>query len=1760
MSKTITKKKSKQKEVDPKFGVSEWDPAELDVRHTRHGTYESRPPPRGGTWRDQIKKEAYKLRQRQREEESPEFISPHSTTDTMDTDEAQEINKQITERIEKEPEGAEYLNVIGEERYENVGVTLDTGPTFSTVTGMQAEAEKAQQTYEEIEGLEDSHIVSFPKLDKEKEALRRKTQGERVPFETENVLTSLTSISGPPPMAFTDPSDFDEVIKEGDEYLSRVEEELENEGKKQVLSRVEKGFAKTVKWETINFPLNQLMKYHLRLPFPHAPKVLSRNPRMWVSKTPILEHPAVLIAIPEWENKYGTKSYAVDVKEGYIYAVRSEDWERLVERAYVAIEEPLDPDHVTPAEKELSAGKVQTLDSKEKVPIAESTRKDAKEPIREGSGVPGTDFLESEPRHRVPTKEIETPRRKLSFGNLTDDEEIAEEIEKDIKDAEQAQWALETERMQIEIERVSLEKERQRIAEERLKALRQQRKRLEKSIMKMSNEMSRDIELVTEDRKQRRINMENEYLNQIDLEEAAVDDYFPVLTRVEEIQPDVMTTDSQISSTVDPIEFMDEEALMKLKLKHMRADQCRTRTHKMYKLFLESATDSKKKESLEHMLLATINNLDRKMSKFKEGLDDYDQKEQYVLTQSERLQLEQEKALQEQRELQEVLQGLQEKHKVAEEELKALQKEKDDSDKRKKEMEDKINKERKAKIWREQRLEEERQKLKDLAYPLTYTSPIGKRKRKEKGSLKGEEEEDKKIREQQDRLLAERLAEKERKEREIRDKNLAEQLQKKQRLEKDEQEKFLTEQLLERERQEEEEMMKIKREQEQLDREEQIKLEKERQFTLTEEQEKLQRKELERLRKEHQKTLEKEKREKEKKQAQRKARKPTEEEQKQEKESLLDTLHSVVNGHKPSKPKDLGWDYQKDKEARRVFERKKELQKLRERERERKSKYCPECRYPKHPGECPCKLCGKKGHKFKDCPKLKPPKKVPETTMDFCTECMVPHPPGKCICKLCKTIGHLATECPWLEEAKATAKPPELDERDEEPEVLFCLHCRSETHRIEDCAAHKVAQAKRKRVWCEKCKQYGHTIAECLDEEQEQRNQEIEREILKRKQQLEEIDKKMQQVKRQAEKDIGKPPQDRDTRDYPVGGRKPTTKPRKPDREPEPPPPPREGPPSGPPVGGAGGGGEPPEGDDPSDPDDSDSDESDEEESDNTEATEESGFLYDEKGRKIDIAQFYEAIRKRKKKTAKGEDEIPFKVVRGPRGHRGSKGRKGPPGDPGVSQNLDRSIDANVTIDTAGLEKTFRDMGESMKEVFTSQQIFNRTMKDTLEASTKAQEKQTEALEKLNISTKQRDHDHMFASIKPYDGKDPKEFDTWIEQIMTACKISGRNPKLVALAKSTGAVTEVILSMKQGVTWVEFVEELRRCFSDSKTRVHAAAIYNEFRRQDDNENLRSYIHKYTRLHREATGKATDEEFDTHNKLHFLSRLRNSTIATKISQSEEFEKFDRYSLKNCIEKALMLESRLQIREMVTIARENLENKDPKVMEMSEEGEEQQEELNILSEDKGPGRFKNPNLANLICYKCGGYGHYGKDCPEANQALDQLEDRIVGRIEHSFNAYTPVTLQYMNDMIVKAAKLEVSRRLAKKKLEKLKNQKGGDPQDKTQYPTGRGRGQPPRQGQQVGRPPLTPTAPPMPAQQTPQPTTTRGRGRGGANVVAKRGGRQGTPPPQDPQQTTKKVTFQQPAQVKVKTEPEQIKVGPNPFLQPNPFTPPHLARNS
>ena len=711
------------------------------------------------------------------------------------------------------------------------------------------------------------------------------------------------------------------------------------------------------------------MKYDIALPFGYEPRVSKKGASMWIERTPFTDAPVINIQISEWKDTYGTLEYAIDVKKGHLFAIKEDDWIRLEEKGRICTKEPLEPNHFTPIQKESPSLRLQTLDSKEKVPIAESTRKDIKN-------------TESEPRSKPPTETIPTPVRRLSFERMSEDEEINEAIKKEKDEVEQVQWELEKERMRLAIEKANLENRKFRIAEDRLRALRQQRKVLEDSIMKMSQEIAQDVDMTTADRKQRRINMENEYLNQIDYEEGAVQEYLPTLLRAEEVLPDVMTTDSQISSTVDPIEFMDEKALWNLKLKHMRADQCKTRTHKMYKLLIESAKDPQRREELEQMLIATINSLDKKMGKFKAHLDDYDQKE-YVLAKSEQVQKEQEKALKEGQGLKEALEGLQDEQRNTQEELSALQKEKEEADKKQAALREKINEERRKKIQKEQQLEQERQKLKALE----------KRKR-EQEELKLEKDKDKKIREERDREMARKIAEQERRDSEKRDQEIAKKLQEKQKLEKEEQDRKLAEQL-EKERKEEEEMMKKKRQ------EEHIRIE-----------EAKQREELYRIEREHQKLLEKERKAKEKRKISKKPSKPTREEQKKEKENLMDTIETLINGKKPKKPKDLGWDYQKDKEAEKVFERKKELKRQREEEKARKYRDCPECRFPKHPGEeCPCKICGKRGHKMEDCPKLKSPPKKP-LEEDFCIECKKIHPLGRCMCKLCKTEGHLAAECP----------------------------------------------------------------------------------------------------------------------------------------------------------------------------------------------------------------------------------------------------------------------------------------------------------------------------------------------------------------------------------------------------------------------------------------------------------------------------------------------------------------------------------------------------------------------------------------------------------------------------------------------------------------------------------------------------------------------------------------------------------------------------
>ena len=746
MSRVVRKTKIRERnKVSSQYGVADPDPADLDIKQTRNKKYQAKPPQSGGTWKDK-----YQGRQGS---ESPIFMSTTSA-DAMSTDEAMEISKRIDEEVEKEKQQGriqiEQTPILGGD---------DTLPTVEELQTPKGEG----GVYEEInEEMDTSGIVAFhPKhhekirgfVEEEKKEKRKTQEGGRVPFSSAADREQLLEVGKVPPLTYGNDIDFDRILQEGDEFISRtysmLDEQKENEESMSfvILSKrtedrdlVPQSYKdsenmSTELYENITQELKEIMPFELYLPVSDSSKITDREPKLWVKHTPFEGNPAVIIQIEEWLQEFGTRDYAVDTKIGVIYAIKGKRWDRLGPKAFVS-KEPVNKG--TPVMGPIDKP-VHSPDSKQPVPVAESTRKDP----TVYSNVPPE--AESLPRPDPKYSQIPpTPKRRLSFGDVTDEEEN-EGIKEDIEEARRAEEALAQERDRIEKERLKLLKDQQDANRARVIALRQQRKRLEESIAQMSQEMGQDQNIVYKDRLTRRQNLINEYQNQIDREEQIVDDFIDNLDEIKEITMETMTTDSALSSTADPVEFLDEEALMKIRLKQIRAEQCKSRSVKMYKHFIKKAQklkDSKEKQHMEELMLATLKSLRRKIEKYQKVLSSHEEREvQYFSALEKHTQEAEEKT-----KLQEEEVRIKEKQRLAKIELEKMKNEERMAEQKRKELESKIAQERQKQVQTAERLEKERTRLKRL------------QKEKEEKLLTAKFlEKEKKERDEQERKLTEKI-------------------------------------------------------------------------------------------------------------------------------------------------------------------------------------------------------------------------------------------------------------------------------------------------------------------------------------------------------------------------------------------------------------------------------------------------------------------------------------------------------------------------------------------------------------------------------------------------------------------------------------------------------------------------------------------------------------------------------------------------------------------------------------------------------------------------------------------------------------------------------------------------------------------------------------------------------------------------------------------------------------------------------------------
>ena len=1221
MSRVVRKSKTKER-VSAQYGVADFNPADLDVRQTRHSQYSALPPITGGTWRGQ-------LASRQRSE-SPEFIS--TTPVAMSTDEAIELSKKIDEEVAQEELNQEEL-------------VISTAPepedTLPTVAELQT-PKTTEEFYEEIkEGLESSGIISFPKLQKALEekiaqekaqAKVQAVQGPRAPLATGPESDQLYSITTVPALTYGEGPDFDAILREGDEFLEKTYSLLGMDDKEEersqsfvVLGREDQEISSSI-YENITQELRDIMPNELYLPTANNRKVSNRDPKVWVRQTPFEGNPAIIVKVEEWLKEVGTRDYAVDVQFGVIYATKGNKWERMPISAEVSTEKVTKG---TPVMGPIDES-VKTPSSKDPVPVAESTRKEGPTYANEPTGRLVTDATpdpESVPRPQLTKTPIfENPKKKLHFEIESDDERNGEQIQKEIREAQEAEEALRIERQRFEEERLELAKQQYEASKEKLVALRLQRKRLEESIAQMSAELTHNSQLSYKERLTRRQNLVNEYHNQIERENQLVEDFLDKTEEQRDVTMETMTTDSALSSTADPIDFLDEAAMMKIKIKHIRAEHCQTRSLAMYRHFIKKARDlgrTKDQEDLENLMLATTKSLERKIVKYKRILDSCDTREQqyFAVIEQKRKDDEAKKMADKKKRAEEEEAELQKKHKETEKQLAEMRKQEALAGQKKEQMEAKVKAEKQKQIKKLEQIADEKKRLQQL-----------QRQRAEQALTEAFLLKEQKQREEAERLLTKAFLAKERQR------------------EKEEQE-MLTRELLEKERLEKERLEK------------------------------------ERVKSKNIKKSQRTPSDLRTEDSKKRTFKPTSSEQEAERQDLLSALNDVVvNGQKPSKEKDLRWDYGKDKKAQAIFG------KMRRPIREPIGK-CPRCGTLKHEGECPCKRCGKRGHEEDTCPTLSPLQKKKKSRQATSKE------PEVCSC--CKTKGHKAQECPWNKEEP-------MEQVETEIEGIYptiCTHCRALDHMVEDCPALKEADIRRRKITCERCGKQGHDVTACLDETELEKQRELKEKIKRKAKELEEIDLK---IKKLGATTYAPSPLDRDTNTFPPTKGKTPSKGKDSKKDPkrqrdESPDEPRQpmdtGPGGGP--GGGGAGGDPPDddpdgsddGDDEGDEDDEDEGEDDREEEDegdeNPEGSELSDFLYDERGRRIDIDEMFEEWQRNR------DGRLPVRIIRGPRGHRGAKGKpgkKGPRGIRGPTGDLPSGgltdsglASGNITLNTSGL-------------------------------------------------------------------------------------------------------------------------------------------------------------------------------------------------------------------------------------------------------------------------------------------------------------------------------------------------------------------------------------------------------------------------------------------------------------------------------------------
>ena len=282
-----------------------------------------------------------------------------------------------------------------------------------------------------------------------------------------------------------------------------------------------------------------------------------------------------------------------------------------------------------------------------------------------------------------------------------------------------------------------------------------------------------------------------------------------------------------------------------------------------------------------------------------------------------------------------------------------------------------------------------------------------------------------------------------------------------------------------------------------------------------------------------------------------------------------------------------------------------------------------------------------------------------------------------------------------------------------------------------------------------------------------------------------------------------------------------------------------------------------------------------------------------------------------------------------------------------------------------------------------NQSMVNESLVHIMEKFEKSFQLQNEIISQSLEQNKTSAKEHYVSSAKTFDGKDPKEFNDWLENVSRLSRISGKDLPEVALATSTGHLHKYISElMGLGFDWKVIKSKTQERFSEFGSSIVAQNKLTSF--TQNTMAMHEYISEFTSIMEHVHSIKPTDTTSAILASNFIDGIQNPYIKNKLRS---------YTTQN-------------LSELYGFALK--EDKKQKIKEL---------DFGINSSQQQIAHCDINAIKDSGCYKCGGNDHFIKDCPQNRNNSKSYNGPSNGH-QKQYNSYKDQNKSGDNDSLEKS----------------------------------------------------------------------------------------------------------------------------------------------